>query len=217
MSTNLENNYYTPEEEKGYYCKNYDYTPNQPGAPCISFQNAQSLNDIPHKWISQKNSNEFYMKYNTKRWRICLFTLVSAGFIVILIIILLYVPDEENNKGSLGGIIFSICFCGFIFCLSIYGFITEPESLTFYLEQDSIRMKIILGCSCLQKNTILKPEDIQRFDIEYHPKSIFYINKFGKKKYLIDLDFFGDEGEYLVNVLNKHMGIEISDNNIGLL
>ena len=220
MATDFENNYYTPETPegvKGYNSQNYDYTPNEPEAPSISIQNVQSLNDIPHKWIKQKNSNEFYMKYNTKKWRICLFTFVSAGFIAIIIIFVFYSPDDENRStGSLVGGIFAIGICGLIFCLSIYGFITEQDSLTFYLEQDSIRIKIILGCCCLQKNTILKRDDIQRFDIGFYPKSIYYINSFGENKNLITLDFFGNEASYLVNVLNKHLGIEISNNTYGL-
>ena len=213
MATDFENNYYTPKEMKGYNSQNYAYTQNQPDAPNISTQNPQSLNDIPHKLIKQKNSNEFYIKYNPKKWLICLFPFFSGGFIVMLIIILLYYSDNNSSKI---GIITSICFCGFIFCLSIYGFISEPDTITFYLEQDSIRIKIILNCCCLRKNTILKHGDIQRFDLELYPKTIFYINNEGEKKNLISLDFYGDEAEYLVNVLNKHLGIETSNNNYGL-
>ena len=219
MATDFENNYYVPEEVKGYNSQNYAYTPNQPGAPSMSIQNAQSLNDIPHKYIKQINSSEFFINYKTNRWPICLFILVSAGFIAILIIALLYAPDE--NK-SVGGIIFGIIFCGFLFALGVFGFVFDPASLTFYLEQDSIRIKIIRNCCCLQKNTILRRGDIQLFDVELFErgsiksKSIFYINKNGEKKYLIGLDFFGDEAAYLVYVLNRHMGIEMSTNNLGL-
>ena len=210
MATDFENNYYIPEEVKAYNSQNYAYTPNQPGAPGVSIQNAQSLNDIPHKYIKQINSNEFYINYKTNRWPICLFILVSGGFIAILIIGLLYAPDE--NK-SVGGIIFGLVFCGFLFTLGVYGFVFDPASLTFYLEQDSIRIKIIRNCCCLKKNTILRRCDIQRFDIKlsenFKPKSIFYIDKDGEIKYLISLDFYGNEAAYLVNILNNHIDIRI--------
>ena len=219
MATDFDNNYYAPDEVKDYNSENYANTPNQTGAPNISIQNAQSLNDIPHKYIKQINSNEFYINYKTNRWPICLFILVSAGFIAILIIVLLYAPDEDKSEG---GIYFGIGFCGLFFIFGISGFICDTASFTFYLEQDSIRIKIIRNCCCLQKNTILRRGDIQLFDVELFErrniksKSIFYINKDGEKKYLIGLDFFGDEAGYLVYVLNRHMGIEMSTNNLGL-
>ena len=73
-----------------------------------------------------------------------------------------------------------------------------PASLTFYLEQDGIRIKIIHTCRCIQKNTILRHGDIQLFDIELFEKSksIFYIYINVEKKELISLEFFGDEAAY---------------------
>ena len=211
MATDFENNYYIPEEVKGYNSQNYAYTTNQPEAPSLSIQNAKSLNDIPHKFIKQINLNEFLIKYKKNIWPICLFILVSGGFIAILIIALLYAPDENKSEG---GIIFGIVFCGFLFSLGVYGFIFDPVSLTFYLEQDNIRIKTIRNCRCLKKNTIIRRGDAQRFGIELHvrfkSKSILYINNIGEKKYLIGMDFYGDEAEYLVKVLNQHMGIEAS-------
>ena len=205
MATDFENNYYTKEGVKGYNSQNYAYTLNQSDAPSISIQNAKSLDDIPHKLIKQKNSNEFYIKYNPKKWLICLFPIVSGGFIAMLIILLLYASDDISSKIGIG---FGLCICGFIFCLTIYGFISEPDTITFYLEQDSIRIKIILNCCCLRKNTILRQGDIQKFDLELYPKTILYINNEGEKKNLISLDFYGDEAAYLVNALNRHLGIE---------
>ena len=209
MATDFENNYYTPEEMKGYNSQNYAYNQNQPGAPSLSVQNAKSLSDIPHKFIKQINSNEFYINYKNNIWPICLFILVSGSFIAILIIALLYAPDENKSEG---GIIFGIVFCGFLFSLGVYGFTFDPASLTFYLEQDHIRIKTIRNCCCLKKNTILRRGDVQRFGIEVHErfksKSILYINNAMDKKYLIGLDFYGEEAEFFVKVLNQHMGIE---------
>ena len=139
--------------------------------------------------------------------------LATGGFITILILVLLYAPDEDKDEGV---IIFAIGFLSIGLMFGIFGLLFVPNSFTFYLEQDRIRIKTILNCRCLYKNTILKRGDIQRFDIEFfernNSKSIFYINKFGKKKSIVILEFHGDEASYLVDILNKHLGIEMPNN-----
>ena len=176
---------------------------NQTDEDSMEIQNVQNLNDIPHKLIKQINSNEFYIKNITNKCFSFSLILGSAVFLSFFIIALL--------KFLHGGIIFGICLTGYIFCYSIYCLIFEIDSLTFYLEQDHIRIKINRNCCCLQKNIILKHGDIQRFDIKLNEysesQSIFYINNLGKKKYLICLDFYGNEATYLINVLNKYMMI----------
>lgn len=211
MATDFGNNYFTSEKMKDYNSQDFVH-PKEPDAPNIS-QNVKSLNDIPHKMIKQINPNEFYIKEKSI-WQVFLIViLTTGGFIAILILALLYVPDEDKDEGL---IIFTICFLG-IFCIfGIFGLFFVPNSFTFYLEQDRIRIKTILNCRCLYKNTILRRGEIQRFDIQFfernNSKSIFYINKFGQKKIVVILEFHGDEASYFVDVLNKHLGIEMSNN-----
>ena len=71
----------------------------------VSIENVKSLNEIPHKFIKQINSNQFYIKNNTNIWPFCLIILVSGGISAMLILALLYGSDE--NK-SVGGLIFGI-------------------------------------------------------------------------------------------------------------
>ena len=169
-------------------------------------QNIQSLNDIPHKFIKQINSNEFYIKKEINRWPLKLLLLVSGTFLSLFIIILIKKGLKENINF---GFIFGFSLTAFIFCFGIYALIFDIDSLTFYLEQDKIRIKIIHNCCCIKNNIILKHGDFQRFEIKLFEnsksQSIFYINNVGKKEYLISLDFYGDEASYLVNVLNNYI------------
>ncbi len=179
---------------------------NQNNENNIEIQNIQSLNDIPHKLIKQINSNEFYIKNETNKGDLCLVILVGGAFLSFFI----YVLIKSGLKECINlGFIFGFIFSAFFFCLGIYGLIYDIKSLTFYLEQDKIRIKFIYNCCCIKDNIILKHGDFQRFGIKLlensKSQSIFYINNEGKKKNLITLNFYGDEASYLVNVLNKYI------------
>ena len=175
---------------------------NQNNENNIEIQNIQSLNDIPHKLIKQINSNEFYIKNETNIGFLCLLLLVSGAFLFFFIIILI---KKNINFGA----IFGFTFSAFLFCASIIALIYDIKSLTFYLEQDKIRIKFIYNCCCIKNNIVLRHGDFQRFEIKLFEnsksQSIFYINNEGKKKYLIGLNFYGDEALYLVNVLNNYI------------
>ena len=179
---------------------------NQNNENNIEIQNIQSLNDIPHKFIKQINSNEFYIKNKTNIGFLCLLLLISGSALSVFIIVLIKNGLKKNiNFGFILAFFIVVIF----FCAVIYALIFGIDSLTFYLEQDRIKIKIIHNCCCIKNNIILKHGDFQRFEIKlfeiFKSQSIFYINNVGKKKYLINLDFYGDEASYLVNVLNKYI------------
>ena len=100
--------------------------------------------------IKQIYSNDILkndiLKIKTDIWQFCLINLEKGGFLAILILVLLY--GWKENK-SVGGLIFGIGLSGYILCISKCAFIFEVDILTFYLEQDIIKIKMIFNCSYL--------------------------------------------------------------------
>ena len=178
--------------------------------PNIDFRTIRSLADLPHKHIKQPNANEFYISFKEGRWYILLALLVSGFFAASLTYIQINYPDEESKWGMY----FGIGFTGFIFVISTIGFIVNPISLNIFLEQSSVRLVDTWNLSCCHSTTIIRSEDIKRFDTELKKEitSIIYFDRNDKRKSIADLNFFGDEARYLVYVLNNHLGINMNIN-----
>lgn len=220
MATDFGNNMYTPSSDQCYNSSDNMYPP--PILPNqnqlvdnMDFTNAQSLADVPHKQIKQLSPNEYFIPYGSGRWQICLFILVAAFFFVTCILIQIYA--SEDNKSTIG-VYIGIVFSGFLLSLGLYGFFGQTINLTIILEDNGIRLVRQYNCGC-KKSSIIRKEEISRFETELRErssnKSILYYDKDQIKKYIITLDFFEKEADYLVYVLNKHLNIQVPSNTYG--
>ena len=207
MNANFGNYNYTPSEVNN--SQDYIYSETQ-SDPNIDFSTIHSLSDLPHKLIKQPNTNEFYIPFKEGRWILLLAIVISGGFFATLICILIYATEIE----SVWGLYLGIGLTGFIFVISIMGFISNYISLNIYLEQNSIRLLYTWNFSCFHSTTILRREDVKRFDTETKKfnTTIIYFDKNDKRNALVELEFFGDEGRYLAYVLNGHLGINMNIN-----
>ena len=165
------------------------------------FNNIQSLNDLLHKYILQPNSNEFYIKYDSsERWLWCVPFLIG-GLIFGFMLSALITGIEDS-----GILYFFIIIPGFVFFGSIFGFFTQRISLNIFLEEKSIRLVYTLNCCSCHENIEIRNGDVKEFFLEGNNTiKIKYFDIKKIDKIIVSMNFYEDEGHYLVYVLNNHL------------
>ena len=164
------------------------------------FNNIKSLNDIIHKYIQQTNSNEFYIKYDSSdRWAMCIPIIIGGlMFSIILSVLILGIDDSAM-------LYFAIFIPGLAFFCGTISFFIQRISLNIFLEENSIRLVYTLNCYC-RKTLEIKNEEIREFILEGNNViKMKYFDSTKKDEIIASRNFYGDEGSYLVYVLNNHL------------
>ena len=173
------------------------------------YESITNVSQLPNYYIKQPNSNEFIIKCNNSFWGILAFFLTSIIFLTILICVIIY----DFGEYSFGGVIFGICFTGFLACMGLFGFLCFIVKQRIILTDDYIQIKNYHILCCINSNKIYNFIDIKSFEVdivkeniegEVVTKAINIIcwNNSDEKKYFFDNNFGLEEAEYFVYVVN---------------
>ena len=145
-------------------------------------------------YIKQPNSNEFIIKCNNLFWGISAGLLISSGFLAGLICILIF--DDSKNQNT-GGIIFGICFSGFLACINLFGFLLIPLREKVILTENYIQIKSYRILCCFNSDKVYEYININSFQVDTQESSdkkgkdynIVYLDIYNKKNRLFDHNF----------------------------
>ena len=197
----MDNNYYN------YETPYYD-TPNTPNID--KYKNITNVSQLRNYYIKQPNSNEFIIKCNKEIFGLIVFLLVASGFLTLFICILVY----DFGEYSYGGIIFGICFAGFLATVGLFGLLAYKVRQKVILTEDYIQIKNYYILCCLNSNKKYNYTNIKNFEVEIKkeydegreatsgPRIICWNNS-NKKEYFFDHIFELEEAEYFVYVVNN--------------
>ena len=198
------------------YSSNISSTPDiQPEINNNSFNNEKykyiyNIKDLPHKYITQPDSNQFFIKCDKDRLIFFISIILVGGMLALFIY--LYIDDTNSyyqkydNALYIGG----ISLLGFGFIAFIYGFIFTPMSITIILEDNYIKIRKKYNCYCYYTKNY-RIGEIKGFDIELRKRnkkedfSIIYIDEDDQRNYLCSQDFCLEEVEYFIYIVNSHI------------
>jgi hypothetical protein len=198
----MENNYYNYEtpyfDKPGFAELNRAYN---------KYKNITNVSQLSNYYIKQPNSNEFIIKCNNLFWGISAGLLISSGFLAGLICILIF--DDSKNQNT-GGIIFGICFSGFLACINLFGFLLIPLREKVILTENYIQIKSYRILCCFNSDKVYEYININSFQVDTQESSdkkgkdynIVYLDIYNKKNRLFDHNFELEEAEYFVYVVN---------------
>ena len=213
MSALKDNNYNKlPDEVKNNDNINIQTNQNQ------NFDKIKNISELPHKYITQPKSNEFFILINgLKVFCMSLFILlITLCFLAGIICICLFATDYEPIGRYIG-----LAFASFLFLLFllaniglIHDFFQSPKGIKITLDVDGIKMIKIYRCPCHNKQ-ISETGEIKRFDVktdlikndEVITKliSIIYYDYNNNEKLLVKKYFDENEANYLIYILNNYL------------
>ena len=188
MSTDEGNNNYTSNQ-------NPENSQNLTAPQNSDFSN---INDLKIKYIEQPNPNELYIQINDCRWMMFLGILFASLVLGVCIYLIL---TEKDDVFLVYIYLFTPCY---VIIGNIISFFLHKVSLHIFLQENSIRLLYTLNCGC-HKTIIINNGDVKEFVMENNKiiTMIYLDNK--KKDEIITSNFYGDEGNYLIYVLNNHV------------
>jgi len=183
-----------------------------------NFDKIKNISELPHKYITQPKSNEFFILTN-KLEGICTIVislLISTGFLAATICIRIFATDYDF------GIYIGIVFTSFLFLLIliltiyyIYDVLKYPKGIKITLDVDGIKMMKIYRCQCCRNKEILETGEIKRFDVKTEQIknneeikkliSIIYYDYNNNEKILATKNFDENEANYLIYILNNYL------------
>ena len=184
-----------------------------------NFDKIKNISELPHKYITQPKSNEFFILINGLK-DICMslfVLLISGGFLAGLICIRIFTTDYNPFGLYIGlglmGFMFLVGLISIIF--SIYNFFLSEKGIKITLDVDGIKMINVYRCPCRHSKQILETGEIKRFDVkidliqndEEIQKliSIIYYDYNNNEKLLAKKYFDENEANYLIYILNNYL------------
>ena len=186
-----------------------------------NFDKIKNISELPHKYITQPKSNEFFILINgLKEFCMSLFILlISLCFLAAIICISLFSTDCDPIGRYIG-----LAFASFFFVLLlianlslIFNFFQSPKGIKITLDVDGIKMIEIYRCPCHNKQ-ISETGEIKRFDVKtdiikndeetkksIKSISIIYYDHNNNEKLLAKENFDENEANYLIYILNNYL------------
>ena len=185
-----------------------------------NFDKIKNISELPHKYITQPKSNEFFILTNNGLKGICLLLLILLIPLCILaamICISLFDIDYDPIGRYIGIVFASFWILLFlIFNIRVFlDFFQYPKGIKITLDVDGIKMIEIYRCPCRHKKGISETGEIKRFDVktdlikndEVITKliSIIYYDYNNNEKILATKNFDENEANYLIYILNNYL------------